>query len=362
MNKEELRKTIIKAPTIKEQKKVVNWLKSQGEKIYFVTEESMQKGRTGAHFTFGCDDGEWLRYGRHSLAISLEEAQAKFGTRAFPITREALKEIHPNVCSTWKNEIEDIIKQNPLEDSFIVPEYLIRQAYKEASVYQKDWLDEHFPELMFNMEIGKWYERDGILMCYQGLGGTSKFDIKGFGISPSGNWAPITYWEKPFDWKPAKPEDVLEALTKEAKRRGLCEGVVVKHKAGRVGTLKGEFRVNEERGYFCMGEEILLFFEGERAGEWSDEIVKPEIDYDKLKTGSQVKIRKTDQMMINAPEFDDKSPVEIVFYRTPHYIDGDKMFNPSGFYEEYITFYQNGNYILFASDEGIDYITEVIEY
>lgn len=89
---------------------------------------------------------------------------------------------------------------------------------------------------------------------------------------------------------------------------------------------------------------------------------KVEIDYDKLKTGSKVMIKKTDQICGDYSKIDFSKPLIVVFYKTPQHINCKGKFFVKGCSENYITLYQDGNYCLFASDRKIDYITEVIEY
>lgn len=88
---------------------------------------------------------------------------------------------------------------------------------------------------------------------------------------------------------------------------------------------------------------------------------KKEIDYDKLKTGSKVMIKNSGKRygVLNT---DLNKPFDIVFYKTPHYINSDGKFNLIGYHDSYITFYQEGKFVVFSSDTKINYITEVIEY
>ena len=89
---------------------------------------------------------------------------------------------------------------------------------------------------------------------------------------------------------------------------------------------------------------------------------KKEIDYGRLETGSKVIIKYSDQVCSGIEKIDINKPVDIVFYKTPHFINGNKRFNLTGAYDSYITFHQNGEYVLFSAHQKIDYITEVIEY
>jgi hypothetical protein len=88
---------------------------------------------------------------------------------------------------------------------------------------------------------------------------------------------------------------------------------------------------------------------------------KPDIDFDRLRTGSKVMIIKTGHHVNGIEQFDLNKPCDIVFYKTPHHIH-NMQFYINGYYTSYITFHQDDNYCLFASNKEIDYITEVIEY
>lgn len=86
------------------------------------------------------------------------------------------------------------------------------------------------------------------------------------------------------------------------------------------------------------------------------------IDFDKIKTGSKVMLKHTGQHCTGIDNIDLKVPVDVVFYKTPHIIDGYSKFKPGGEYFSYCTFHQNGKFVLFAASENVDYIVKVIEY
>ena len=89
---------------------------------------------------------------------------------------------------------------------------------------------------------------------------------------------------------------------------------------------------------------------------------KKEIDFSRLKTGSVVKLRTSLQGCSGYEKVDFKNPFDVVFFKTKHLINGESVFTKESTYNSYCTFHQNGNYVLFASHEKIDYITEVISY
>jgi hypothetical protein len=83
------------------------------------------------------------------------------------------------------------------------------------------------------------------------------------------------------------------------------------------------------------------------------------IEWDKIKTGSKVMIKYT-ELNCGKPTVDYSQPVDVVFYKTPYGINYRGVFFLSHF--NYITFHQNGNFILYTSDKNTDCIVEVLEY
>jgi hypothetical protein len=89
---------------------------------------------------------------------------------------------------------------------------------------------------------------------------------------------------------------------------------------------------------------------------------KEKIDFDKIKTGSVVMLKHTGQHCTGIYDIDLKEPVDVVFYKTPHVIDGYNKFKLGGSHSSYCTFHQKGKFVLFAAHENLDYIVKVIEY
>ena len=87
-----------------------------------------------------------------------------------------------------------------------------------------------------------------------------------------------------------------------------------------------------------------------------------QIDFDRIKTGSKVIIKHTGQHCSGVEEINMQEPVDVVFYKTPQYINGDNCFRSTGSYSSYCTFHQNGKFILFSAHQNVDYITKVVEY
>jgi len=86
--------------------------------------------------------------------------------------------------------------------------------------------------------------------------------------------------------------------------------------------------------------------------------IKP-IEWDRIKTGSQVMLEYSG---CGFGDMDLTKPVDVVFYKTPHYINDLGRFITKGAYAHYCTFHQNGKYALFTAHENTDYITEVVQY
>jgi len=88
----------------------------------------------------------------------------------------------------------------------------------------------------------------------------------------------------------------------------------------------------------------------------------PAIDYDRITTGSVVKIRSTGQCINDLGHIDEDEEAYVVFFKTPHGIFNDGEVFKTEHYGNYCTFIQNGKIILFSAHTKIDYITEVISY
>lgn len=91
------------------------------------------------------------------------------------------------------------------------------------------------------------------------------------------------------------------------------------------------------------------------------------IDWDKIKTGSQVMIEYSGDHCSGFNNIDNSLPVDVVFFNTLPRINGNGDFfsdESSIPKRKYCTFHQNGKYVLFTND-GKDYkkyITSVVEY
>jgi hypothetical protein len=85
------------------------------------------------------------------------------------------------------------------------------------------------------------------------------------------------------------------------------------------------------------------------------------IDFDKIKTGSKVMLTYTGLHCGGIEKIDLKEPVDVVFYRTEHLIDGNGRFSNVGVGGSYCTFHQKSKFVLFDASR-LDYIVKVIEY
>lgn len=156
------------------------------------------------------------------------------------ITRKQLGEIYKHVCEPWRGRItQALLTENISDDAIEVDNKLLLKAYGQArSERHFMWLDKVTggvyclnPEI----ELNKWYwvkrslgQPQDALIYVQGL----SRDCKGnFGFNHGGAW--FNGYEERFNicnslerLRPAKETEVLEALKKEALRRGLIDGDV----------------------------------------------------------------------------------------------------------------------------------------
>jgi hypothetical protein len=89
---------------------------------------------------------------------------------------------------------------------------------------------------------------------------------------------------------------------------------------------------------------------------------EPIIDFGRIKTGSKVMINITGQHCCGGANIDFTKPIDVVFFKSPYFIDSDGYFWRRGENPEYCTFNQDGNFVLFRSNINTDYITSVVEY
>lgn len=90
--------------------------------------------------------------------------------------------------------------------------------------------------------------------------------------------------------------------------------------------------------------------------------LKKQIDFDRIRMGSRVMIQYSGKHCTGIDAINLNQPVDVVFYKTPQFINGTNQFYLNGFHSSYCTFHQNGRFVLFSADDNVDYITEVVEY
>ena len=140
--------------------------------------------------------------------------------------------------------------------------------------------------LLPKLEVGKWYkgsdEDPKLLSCVISVKG-NKYYYYGFNVR--GEWKNNDYYDYVDDVVLLKAtyEEVLEALTKEAEKRGLKEGVNVKSLVeGHKGVLCGSpVYDNEDGELWCILEQynILLFCDG----IWATIVDEPNQELEALK-------------------------------------------------------------------------------
>ena len=88
------------------------------------------------------------------------------------------------------------------------------------------------------------------------------------------------------------------------------------------------------------------------------------IDWDKIKTGSQVMIKYSGDHCGGFGAIDTSKPVTVIFFNTPHMIMSNGTFLPNGANPKYCTFNQGGKFVFFTSEDEAykNYIVEVIQY
>lgn len=103
---------------------------------------------------------------------------------------------------------------------------------------------------------------------------------------------------------------------------------------------------------------VIPLEEYEEFAKWKQLKDKPVIDYDRLRTGSIVKIKRTGQHCCGIESINESDPVTILLYKSNGYMYNNKFMHNE---QKYITFIQ-GKYICHFTTYKIDYITEVINY
>jgi len=128
-------------------------------------------------------------------------------------------------------------------------------------------------------------------------------------------------------------------------------------------------RVNSDQNIKFLASEVDLMFWSATASQLPvlEEVFgkqsKP-IDWDKIKTGSQVMIKYSGEHCGGIDVIDQSKPVTVIFFNTPYMITSSGKFLSNGAYPKYCTFESNGKYILFSANEETykNYIVDVVQY
>lgn len=225
---------------------------------------------------------------------------------------------------------------------------------------------EDYEQLMKNqkpeeLEVGKWYNYEGGLFCFQGL---KDGLLRGYGImNYYDSWTDeCNLGKRPNLWKSATHQEVEQALIKEAEKRGFKEGV----NATREWIYPNARLVTLNRNNYTFNPSInSLTLDGWEIfykGKWAEIITKPKIDYDRLKTGSVVMCKYTGNHCYGDGKVDLNKPLTLVFRKSEFYFGQDNIIKKEGRKNRlYDTFEQDGKFMLYLSDND-DHITEVISY
>lgn len=88
------------------------------------------------------------------------------------------------------------------------------------------------------------------------------------------------------------------------------------------------------------------------------------IDWDKIKTGSQVMIKYSGDHCGGINDIDTSKPLTVIFFNVPYMIRDNGEFLPKGANPKYCTFNQGGKFVFFTSEDETyrKYITDVVQY
>lgn len=110
-------------------------------------------------------------------------------------------------------------------------------------------------------EVGRWYKLKDYpkVICFAKEKGECSYN--GFGISHYEKWADwVSFGDKLSNWTLATDTEVLEALTKEAEKRGFKKGVRFETAIySREETIKGNFYLYAESDFSLMNSTGVVF-------------------------------------------------------------------------------------------------------
>jgi len=114
-----------------------------------------------------------------------------------------------------------------MKNTFEITREQILELEADGLSYVRQW----FPQA-FELEVGKWYKRDGeFLFNFQGKYSVSN-DSGAYGFSSNNNWWENIGVDKKRYYPPATREEVEMALIAEAKKRGFEGTNAIKWKFG----------------------------------------------------------------------------------------------------------------------------------
>lgn len=128
-------------------------------------------------------------------------------------------------------------------------------------------------------------------------------------------------------------------------------------------------RVNSDQNITFSQTEVDSMFKSATASQLPvlEEVFgkqsKP-IDWDKIKTGSQVMIKYSGDHCGGINDIDTSKPVTVIFFNVPYMIRDNGDFLPEGLHPKYCTFNQGGKFVFFTSENETyrKYITDVVQY
>lgn len=97
----------------------------------------------------------------------------------FKVTRQALAEILPHVCSDYKDRINKLAQKYLFSNEIEVSESIVRQAHKDATKKeQKEWLDKYLPlPKKKKIELVKYLSPNGESTVKWNIGVDSTYEI-----------------------------------------------------------------------------------------------------------------------------------------------------------------------------------------
>jgi hypothetical protein len=155
-----------------------------------------------------------------------------------------------------------------MKNTFEITREQILELEADGLSYVRQW----FPQA-FELEVGKWYKRDGeFLFNFQGKYSVSN-DSGSYGFSSNNNWWENIGVDKRRYYPPATEEEVKTALIAEAKKRGFEGTTRIDWKFG-----TANYSITRpDLSYFEFKNNCLTFACGVvfQDGKWCEIITQP---------------------------------------------------------------------------------------